>query len=488
MKIEIKGTDFHLGINGFVRSKYISKKKKMVLGRALHSIKDFTIYLIRNLFIIFFLFFGANGYASTFEEVSKSTATIVHNIGLGSGFFISDNLLATNYHVVQGAKNGIVFFVTPQKTEGAGLIVAVDPENDLAIIKTVKNNFKALRMGNSQNVKMGDDVFVIGSPEGLTGTLSKGILSAKRGDGILQITAPISSGSSGSPVFSKNFEVIGIATAVLTTGQNLNFAVSVNKLKALVRKNKITLNQKTDLKQKVVQSRNNFSKSFQSYIQKKDKTPEDMFQIGGRYHLGEGVEKDYKKAIYWYEKSASKGNVGAQFALGVLYLESKELTRRDYRKAFYWFKRSADQGYAGAQYFLGGMYYRGEGVVKDYKKALYWYKKSAKQGDANAQLFLGWMYFEGQGIREDYAKAFYWYGKAARQGDATAQFNLGGMYYRGEGVSKNYIQAYKWLILAKTQEVDSLDNLDEILYMLESQMTRKQMKEAQRLASQFKIQ
>ncbi len=536
------------------------------------------MYLIKNIFIILFLFFGISGYASSFEEVSKSTATIVHDSGLGSGFFISNNLLATNYHVVQGAKNGIVFFVTQQKIEGAGLIIAVDPENDLAIIKTVKNSFKALRMGNSQNVKMGDDVFVIGSPEGLTGTLSKGILSAKRGDGILQITAPISSGSSGSPIFSKGFEVIGIATAVLTTGQNLNFAVSVNKLKALVRKNKITLNQKANVQQKVAQSRNNFSKSFQFYIQKKDKTPADMFQIGWLYYSGKGVVRDYKKAFYWFKKSARQGDAVAQFALGLMYQEGKGVTQ-DYKKAFYWYEKlakqgdlgaqamlgelyyegkgvtqdykkavywieksakqgeamaqydlgviyyegkgltkdhkkavywiekSAKQGFAMAQYNLGVMYYKGEGVIKDYKKAFYWFKKLTQQGEeiaqaglgemyyqavVGAQVNLGVMYYEGKGVKKDYQKALYWTEKLAKQGNANAQYNLGEMYYEGKGVVKNYIQAYKWISLCKAQMTDEGTvvgtAVDQLFNSLESKMTKNQIAEAQKLASQFKIQ
>ena len=93
----------------------------------------------------------------------------------------------------------------------------------------------SLTRGDSSAAREGQRVLVIGNPEGLYGTVSDGIISAFRDDGnIIQITAPISPGSSGSPVLNEKGEVIGIATYYGKEGQNLNFAVSSNALEDLI--------------------------------------------------------------------------------------------------------------------------------------------------------------------------------------------------------------------------------------------------------------
>ena len=95
-------------------------------------------------------------------------------------------MLVTNSHVVKNAirDNGfkLVFIKTPQKVEDLGFVLLEDTENDLAIIKTIKKIHKPLKLGKYNKAKLGDSVFVFGSPEGIIGTLSKGIISAKRKD------------------------------------------------------------------------------------------------------------------------------------------------------------------------------------------------------------------------------------------------------------------------------------------------------------------
>jgi tetratricopeptide (TPR) repeat protein len=93
----------------------------------------------------------------------------------------------------------------------------------------------------------GEDIFVIGNPLGLESTVSSGIVSAVRDipafGKILQITAPVSPGSSGSPVINSKGEVIGIATFIFTKGQNLNFAIPSDKIIALKETSKTTLSE-----------------------------------------------------------------------------------------------------------------------------------------------------------------------------------------------------------------------------------------------------
>ncbi len=108
-------------------------------------------------------------------------------------------------------------------------VLADDPKNDLVLLKLTGKDLPFLPLGNSDKTEVGTRIAVIGSPLGLEGTLSEGIVSAVRnlfGDqGWLQITAAISPGSSGSPVLNDKAQVIGITTFLMRGGQSLNFAV-----------------------------------------------------------------------------------------------------------------------------------------------------------------------------------------------------------------------------------------------------------------------
>ena len=159
-------------------------------------------------------------------------------IGQGSGFFIDNKgSLITNHHVIEGAYSATIKTSSGREYPVEG-IVAKDTEAD--IVKLVVNlpdaNITFLNL--SENVPSeGEDIFVIGNPLGLKSTVSSGIVSAVRDipafGKILQITAPVSPGSSGSPVINSKGEVIGIATFIFTEGQNLNFAIPCDKIIAL---------------------------------------------------------------------------------------------------------------------------------------------------------------------------------------------------------------------------------------------------------------
>src|SRR5262249_45061622 len=112
-------------------------------------------------------------------------------------------------------------------------------ERDLVVLKISAGRSQALYLGNSEAVQVGETVYAVGNPQGLEGTFSQGIVSSIREvgtDKLLQITAPISPGSSGGPVLNGKGEVIGVSVATFRGGQNLNFAIPSNYLKTLLAK------------------------------------------------------------------------------------------------------------------------------------------------------------------------------------------------------------------------------------------------------------
>jgi S1-C subfamily serine protease len=162
----------------------------------------------------------------------------------GSGFILTaDGLAGSNYHVIEGISQAVaeccdshVFEI--RSVEGADL------DKDLVVFQLYEkgsqykpHDLPHVVLGASRDSTVGERITTIGSPEGLENTRSDGILSAVReyeGVRLLQITAPISPGSSGGPVFNDAGRVIGIATFQFEKGQNLNFAIAVEHLRPLL--------------------------------------------------------------------------------------------------------------------------------------------------------------------------------------------------------------------------------------------------------------
>ena len=159
-------------------------------------------------------------------------------LGLGSGFFVDTNLIATNFHVIKGATRGTAKLVGQETEYNIECVTVTDDNHDLAILQVLGLDVQPLSLSDSDAVEIGDAVYVAGNPKGfLEGTFSDGIISAVRGGSTnkwFQMTAPISSGSSGGPVLNDSGEVIGVSVATFRDGQNLNFAIPSNYLKGLV--------------------------------------------------------------------------------------------------------------------------------------------------------------------------------------------------------------------------------------------------------------
>jgi len=153
----------------------------------------------------------------------------------GSGFFIShDGDIITNYHVIQGASS-VYVKTSDDKVYPIAYIVTSDEKSDIIRFSIdIPSKYVQPLSLSTTLPEVGERIIVYGSPLGLEKTVSDGIVSAIREipdfGKIIQITAPISSGSSGSPVLNMTGEVIGVATFQFIEGQNLNFAISSEKI------------------------------------------------------------------------------------------------------------------------------------------------------------------------------------------------------------------------------------------------------------------
>ena len=144
--------------------------------------------------------------------------------------------------------------------------------------------------------------------------------------------------------------------------------------------------------------------------------------------------------------------------------------------------RCAEQGNARVQLTLGLMYARGERVAKDDAEAVRWFRLAAEPGHARAQFNLGTMYANGYGVPEDDTEAVRWFRLAAEQGHARAQFSLGVMYDNGMGVPEDLVYAYLWYNLSAAEGHEIARGRKDII---EPQMTREQIAEAQRLSREW---
>jgi len=182
-----------------------------------------------------------------FNKVNPAVATVLtydsgnNPFKQGSGFFISqDGDFITNYHVVKGAYSAVVKFHDDVEYK-AEFVLAANEKKDLVKL-AIRVPGGALKPGawleiDPAQPNIADKIIVIGTPMGLGRTVSDGIISAVREipdiGTAFQMTAPISRGSSGSPVIDMNGKVVGVATFQLVSGQNLNFAIPAENILAM---------------------------------------------------------------------------------------------------------------------------------------------------------------------------------------------------------------------------------------------------------------
>jgi len=198
------------------------------------------------IFISFFLFTGQS--FGQLQELIKQKENAIFAIytyddfgvatGIGTGFFISsDGIGISNYHVLEDASRGVIKTIDG-KTYEINEVLSLNEQADIIKFKVnIEGDQTNYLSTKTEEIERGERIFVIGNPHGFESTVSDGIISSIRQSDdyghILQITAPISPGSSGSPVMTYDGKVVGIATFQFSEGQNLNFAVSTNSLNNL---------------------------------------------------------------------------------------------------------------------------------------------------------------------------------------------------------------------------------------------------------------
>ena len=189
------------------------------------------------------------------KRVSPSVVVIQGNTDsggvLGSGFIISkDGKIVTNLHVIRDMNSAIIKLATGEVL-GSFFVLAVSELRDLAIVQVtppvgkdigggwrLNLDLPALVLGNSDTLTVGEPVVVVGSPRGLEGTVTAGILSSIRdgGDGIkvLQTDAAVNPGNSGGPLVDGKGQAVGVVSFKLRSAEGLNFAVPINYVRDLL--------------------------------------------------------------------------------------------------------------------------------------------------------------------------------------------------------------------------------------------------------------
>jgi tetratricopeptide (TPR) repeat protein len=377
----------------------------------------------------------------------------------GSGVVISDKgWVVTNYHV----------FAECEKMEikhNENLIkytdiIGVDVEKDILILKINDNTFHSINIGKSDNLKVGQRVYTIGSPLGLENSMSEGIISGirnviKENRNLIQITASISPGSSGGAVLNTKGELIGISTLTFKEGQNLNFAIPVSDILKVTlgsysNKNEIDANNYF-YKGETASDNENYSEAILDYtkaIEFKPEYAEAYYNRGlAYYHLKEYFKaiSDYSKVIQIYQDIEQ-----VYYNRGTVYMKLNEYSKAisDFTKAI-----EINPNYSDAYCNRGFAYEEG---FQEYSKAIADYDKAIEINpyDAEAYYNRGTIYDD----LNEYSRAIAEYDKAIeiKPEFAEAYYNRGSAYSN----MKNYSKA----MIDFTKAIEINPNIPEAYY------------------------
>ena len=365
----------------------------------------------------------------------------------GSGFFISSDKVITNRHVIEKSNRVEIHLLNGKKLTALG-VLAIDGEGDLALLQidAAPNTTVPLPI-EKITPQEGESIVVVGNPFGLEGSVSNGIVSAVReipGYGkIIQITAPISPGSSGSPVVNMRGQVIGVATLQAAEGQSLNFAVPserIAQLKVGEIKTFASLNTETQ--------KNKRAMAESLYSQGLGILSRDDYARAATY-FEKAVEIDPNYAEAWYQAGFCYGMLGR-------HADALKASKQAARLRPEWAETYVN---IGASSF----------ALKEYKEAAEAYRQASKLDATNAetQYALGLSlnklnrtdeeilaYKRAVGLKPDFANAYEMLGaayfKQKRYSNALSAFEQL-KTYKPDAKTYNYL-GESYLELGKTEE------------------------------------
>jgi tetratricopeptide (TPR) repeat protein len=293
--------------------------------------------------------------------VSVITYNAAGDVALtGSGFFIRPGQVLTNLHVVEGAHHAeIRTFEGKGKTYKVSGLVDVDEDGDLAILKVdMPADRASVAEATAVTPEEGERIFVIGNPLRLEGSVSDGIVSAVREvpslGQIVQITAPISHGNSGSPVFNMKGQVVGVVTIRVMNGENINLAMGAGRFASL-RAAGDKLLSFTDLAERLKAS------------QRPD-TISDWYYRTGLNSLWLG---NYDSALGYFETAVNKNPARVEAWIQVGFCKVKQGKNQEAVRAFEQALKLKPNSYEALSKLGDAYYYAGE-----YYKALEAYKQA----------------------------------------------------------------------------------------------------------------
>ncbi len=292
-----------------------------------------------------------------FEKVDNSVVVVLAydnlgNVFQGSGVVINnDGMIVTNYHVCKDA--GKIEIKHYSKDIKNVRVYKYDEVKDILILKTDEENFTPIACGNSSNLKAGQRVYAVGSPEGYENSISEGIISGFRTDEnnvkLVQMTCPITDGSSGGAVLNAKGELIGLSVSGQHDG-SLYFAVPINDVFTLLGVDN-TIAEVTD--------------------------PVKYYEIGTIAN----ENKNYKEAEINFTRYLEKfsNDVSAYYNRGYARFKLKE-----YKKAISDFSTVLEtNGTSESFFYRGNCYYS----LKDYKSAYTDYTKALEQEPDNYDIY-----------------------------------------------------------------------------------------------------
>lgn len=180
---------------------------------------------------------------NVYRAAIPAVVTISVGSSSGSGTIVSpEGLILTNNHVIRRASGGVVNVRTTQGDRYTGQVIATDPQNDLALIRlNTSDRLPTIPLSRAETIQVGQRVFAIGSPFGLSGTLTTGILSRIGRNGDLQTDAALNPGNSGGPLLNSRGELIGVNKAILSNGGGnvgIGFATSAVVAQNFIQQNR----------------------------------------------------------------------------------------------------------------------------------------------------------------------------------------------------------------------------------------------------------